>query len=58
MAMQFTDEFVKRIFITQSRIERVLLAPRRVDGEQAARALSGGGTAWTGVDQYRVTVYK
>lgn len=54
--MQFDNEYVKRIFINQHRIERTLLAETRIQGEKLAERL-GGGTAIT-ADYMRVTVQK
>ncbi|THH10198.1 hypothetical protein EW145_g1501 [Phellinidium pouzarii] len=55
-ALKFTDEYVKRIFINQNRIERTFLASTRREGEHLAESL-GGGTAWT-ADLMRVMAYK
>ena len=53
---QITNEFVKRILINQNRIERVLLAPTRKDGQAALDALGTPGMAWTS-DRHRIQTY-
>ncbi|KAI5122964.1 hypothetical protein M0805_006843 [Coniferiporia weirii] len=56
-ALEFTDEYVKRIFINQHRIERTVLAPTRREGERLADSLGrGGGVALT-ADLMRVQAY-
>ncbi|KAH8117573.1 P-loop containing nucleoside triphosphate hydrolase protein [Phellopilus nigrolimitatus] len=54
-ALEFKNEYVKRIFINQSRIERTYLSVTRVEGERLAESM-GGGTAWS-ADFMRVIVY-
>lgn len=56
LSFQFENEYVKRIFINQHRIERTFLANTRKEGEQIAESL-GGGTAMT-ADLMRVQVQR
>ena len=53
--VKFSDEFVKRMFINHSRIERTLIARTRLEAEREVERIRGG-TALS-LDLYRVTVY-
>ncbi|EJD06049.1 P-loop containing nucleoside triphosphate hydrolase protein [Fomitiporia mediterranea MF3/22] len=53
--LEVTGEYVKRILINNSRIERTFLAPTRVEAERLAEE-ANGGTAIS-ADFYRVTAY-
>ncbi|GJJ13315.1 hypothetical protein Clacol_007567 [Clathrus columnatus] len=44
--LEIKDEFVKRILINRRRIERVVLASTRIEGDDILFKLGGGGTAW------------
>lgn len=53
--LEFRNEFVKRMFINHSRIERTIVATSRSEAERAVEKIHGG-TAIS-LDLYRVTVY-
>ncbi|KAF8895600.1 hypothetical protein BD779DRAFT_1434318 [Infundibulicybe gibba] len=55
-ALDISDPWVLRIMINVARIERQILAPTRIEGEQMMRALQTGGSAWTG-DMFSVRVF-
>lgn len=44
---QIDEPHVLRILINQAKIERILLAPNREDGQQLLETVAGGGSAWT-----------
>ena len=56
MQSQITDEYVKRILINQLRVERVLLASTRREGQAALDSLGQPGIAWTS-DRHRIQNY-
>ncbi|KAG6853816.1 hypothetical protein C0991_001062 [Blastosporella zonata] len=46
-ALEISDPYVMRVLINMAKIERIVLAHTRVEGEQMLRGLRGGGVAWT-----------
>ena len=59
---QFSDEYVKRIFINNNRIERTLLADTRAEAQRMAeeerdRKKGDAGGSALSADLYRVTAY-
>ncbi|OJA17188.1 hypothetical protein AZE42_00230 [Rhizopogon vesiculosus] len=54
--LEITDPFVLRLLINQANIERVVVAPKRLDADNILRGLAGGGVAWA-ADYMRVHRY-
>ncbi len=51
---QVSDEYVLRLLINSSSIERILIAKTRADADSMLMQLGNGGVAWT-ADSYLVT---
>ncbi|KAK1222346.1 Structural maintenance of chromosomes protein 6 [Marasmius sp. AFHP31] len=55
-ALEFSDEYVKRIFINQRAIERIMLGETRREGENVLQQ-NGSGQAWT-ADGFEIRRFK
>ncbi|PSR71970.1 hypothetical protein PHLCEN_2v12180 [Hermanssonia centrifuga] len=53
-ALEVSDEYVLRLLINSSSIERILIAKTRADADSMLMQLGNGGVAWT-ADSYLVT---
>lgn len=45
--VKIDDEYVKRILINQSQIERTFLAQTRLEGQTLLQNIQGAGMCWT-----------